>query len=218
MNTLKEHIVDQKKVLNAAKDNYRWLKSVHKRFWLLEHIFKNRKIEVSNWESFEPDPEHYCDGIPSGIDVNIHLPPLFRDIYYCLKGYLDWRREFKSFPKTRDYLPWFSDKWIFEIHNIESFYNLPHEEQYFLLCECKPQYKKSTIPNFYVIENNWNEWVREHLPHILLSGPLVTYDDVWTSEKDLKKDHVVKYTKKWIEKWYPGLSKREVEYKEIESV
>ena len=214
MSNLKEHIKDERKVLNSAVSNYRWLKKMNRRFWLLEHIFKNRTIEVSNWESFEPDPENKYDGRPDGVDVDISLPPLPTDIYYCAKSYLGWIKEFKSLPDTKCYVPWFSERWVFEIHNIESFYSVPVEDAYYILCDCKPSYKNSVIPPFYQIEKCWDLWIRDNLPKILLSGPIVTFDVVWTKEKSLKKEHVVQYTEHWLEKWYPNLSKRKIEYME----
>lgn len=212
---------DYKCKVRSAKESLAWFKCISKRFRLLEKFYKKRPIVVYNWEQFEADEHTGLDFKgPSSIDLRIELPPTWVDIWGCIKGYFSWILEFKELPKIKDYLPWkFRDRWIFCICTIDCFIDSCLDDplmKYYDIIESKPSYKNSVIPHFHQIrsieKDDWLPWLRANLPNILSTGPIITYDDVWTGKKFLTQEDALHYTRLWLQKWYPNLAKRPIKY------
>ena len=65
-----DEIQDHKKLIEQAKESYGWIKSINRRLWLTQHVFKNRPIRVDEWSDFD-------SGVTSYLDIHIELPPGF---------------------------------------------------------------------------------------------------------------------------------------------
>jgi len=138
--SIKKELNEAKNRAKGKKSDYKWLKSISKRFWLLEKFYKNRPIVISNWECMGPPCEHDypCQGGLQSCDLRIDLPPRIKDVWSCLVGYISWIWEFKELPNIKDYLPWkFQDRWIFCINSIECFYDRWLDDPFHLFWKLK---------------------------------------------------------------------------------
>lgn len=52
-------------------------------------------------------------------------------------------------------------------------------------------------------------WFMENA-HRVLKTPIIEYDFIFTCEDELNDNDVLKYTKLWLEYWYPNLAKRDI--------
>lgn len=217
MNDLKKEFNEAQNRVKREKTNYKWLKSISARFWLLEKIYKNRPIIISNWECMGPpcEHDHPCEKGLQSCDLMIDLPPRIRDVLSCVAGYFSWVFEFKEFPNIKDYLPWrFRERWVFCINAIDCFYDKWLDEPFDLFYKLKFP-PNSTKPNWYSMRDidqgdRSYEWVRKNAVRILAYRPVITYDDVWTPKEFLTKEDLVNYTRLWLRKWYPNLADRAI--------
>jgi len=208
------HIREAKIKYNDAKDHYRWIKRIHKSFKLLEKFFKSRPIEVHEWCSFEPDGSKY-DG-PCYLDVQIRLPG-FRSLKQIFNLWLFKERSlinwFKDTVKNwKDIIPFgFDYRWIFTVESVNTIDYISLEDLHTSLYFDN---KKCHNDEFLKLGDNrkgFIDWLDQNYSDVVGdNGFAMDYDTVLTNQKCFTKDDVVKYTRVWLQKFYPELAKREI--------
>lgn len=211
--SIANEIEDHKKRLMVSRNNLRWIKKIARRFWLLEHVFRRRPIRIYDWTSFDPDPEHGYDGKTGYLDIQIELPPLPTDIISSIKGIWSWIREFHTFPNLRDYLPWFHCRWVFTVLNKHALLSeMSPEDAYSRLYLGKEELHTTK----FLLESDpavFHPKLCANIGTWLESGPIIEFDNIYTGQESFVEDDVAKYAKLWLERWYPGLSNRPIEWK-----
>lgn len=202
-----DEIRDHKIQIKRAKESHRWIKSVNRRFWLTQHIFRNRPIRVNEWSDFDSGKTAY-------LDIQIELPPLPSDLIWNIKNYLNWILEFRKLPRpTKNFLPGFHCRWVFTVLSRHAWFSEMSTED----AHSKLYHGKSELHNSGFVVKGYDTFgnqLRDNLDIWLESGPIVEFDNVYTSQEFFTKDDVIKHTKLWIERWYPKLASRRIEWAE----
>ena len=192
------------------KERIKFIELTNYRFRMLEKKFPNQPIRVyENHASFEPDPEHNWDGKPGWLDISIELPMRFKDYLYSIKDIIGWCFELGDFPENwwKDYFSKFGSRWIFtvcpkvdlfEIGNLKHIHSVLYDS-----CEEYHTGKFLLMP-----ADEFITWLKGNLAVL---NPIVDYEFIYTTQDYFVKDDIIKYTKLWIQKFYPILANRKFE-------
>lgn len=217
-NIVKDHIQNEIIKLKNNKETLDWLKSNYKRFQKL--IKSNRNIEISDWHDF-------TNGAPY-LDIQVKLPNRLKDIYYYFKDlcryvwekfilrnkWLDPRIDFKDCvtPQFR---------WTFTIHNKGCLAeNDVSDLLYDLLYK---QLRKAFGGRYYEKFDEFEkdpkslfDFIKDNPDKIFEDRAIITYDNIYTNEELLTKEHAIEYSRIWFDKFYPQLKNRTISFVEPE--
>lgn len=207
--SIKNEIRDRKKIIKQENKSLNWLKSINRRFRVLENFYINSPIYVHEWHDFS-------QGNLSYLDIQIKLPFRLKDIWCWLNHSINYSREFgwKNFLKIlwQDRPKSFDFRWIFTVNSRKIFFEKSHEEIHSELlwhCKCLKNDKSFILENREPI--SFFKWFDKNINRLIEKyGPIITFDEIQTSQESFTKDDVVKYTRIWLQKWYPKLAKRKI--------
>jgi hypothetical protein len=212
-NLVKDYIQDETIKLNSKKERLHWLKSNYRRFRKL--IKSKRNIEITDWHDFSNGAGF--------LDIQVKLPSRLKDICYYVKDFFRyiWEKFILRNKWVDPFVISIKDcvtpqfRWTFTILNKSSLvendisdllYGLLYKQlrrafggRYY---EKFDEFEKDPKSLFDFIKNNPDK--------IFEDGAVITYDNIYTNEEWLTKEHAIKYSRMWLNKFYPELRNREI--------
>lgn len=185
------HIKSKFRRIKEAFRNLKWQARTELKLWILENIYKDTPIYVTEWSDFN------CEHKPGYLDVNIKFPRFFKWEFEwvftvnCLSIYLSER--------DPDLVR--AELWL---HNAKK---TPNKNALF------GEDIKDTIGILEIDHRDIYRFVETNKDKVL-SNPLIEYEEIFTNQEWFEQDDVVKYTRLWLKEFYPNLATRAIIFQE----